>query len=129
MKKTNQLLIKTLLISLITLNSLFAETITLKKDEKAPFDGILMDTDTAKKVRIAVIENEEKSEIIKSKDNIIKLQDLNVNLQETQINILTEKNFKLLKEKQYTDWEKIIWFSLGVIGTSLAVHGASKLAK
>lgn len=119
-----------LLTSLMILNqNSFAESISINKGDKAPFDGILMDENTAKEVRIAVIENKEKAELIKSKDKIITLQDLSIQVQEKQINILYEKNTKLLKEKELNDWEKVVWMGLGILATSMAVYGASKLVK
>jgi hypothetical protein len=89
----------------------------LDEGEKAPHKGVLFTM-------------EEEKELRKTKEKVVKLEDLTVR-QEDLIKIQDQRidNYKRYAEENrpLTGWEKIMWFSLGVIATSASMYGAAKL--
>ena len=127
-------LLSFLMIGLITINSSFAqEAVMIKKDERAPFEGVLFPLDQANKMRYQLIECDIKKELNASYERTIKLYKENESYQENKVNILMKQNDELSKalteSKSTTDLQKILWFSLGVLATGLAVYGASKITR
>lgn len=127
-------LLSFLMIGLITINSVFAqEAIMIKKDERAPFEGVLFPLDQANKMRYQLIECDIKKELNSSYERTIKLYKENETYQENKVNILLKQNDELSKSlneaKSTNDFQKILWFGLGVIATGLAIYAGKEMAK
>lgn len=73
-----------------------------------------------------IIINKSLEESIKHNKDIIQISDL-------KINNLSEQNDNLAKslysERSMTNWERLAFFALGVIGTGLAVYGIKEATK
>lgn len=123
-----KLMIKVLSIFLISLTA-SAETVTIEKDQKAPFKGVLMDTETAEQAKKDI----ESARILREmntsfKETINLLQEKNIQT-EKQKDIVIEQNLKYTKEIQKarstTDLEKIVIFALG-IGSTILLYNVVK---
>ena len=114
-------------------NSFAGQTVELLKDQPAPYDGVLFDKDAANQTRKKLIEGEGQKEINTHLQKKIELQDLSLGYREKQVELLSGQNEKLSERLDKTtntsNWERILWFSLGVIGTGLAIRGATQLNK
>jgi hypothetical protein len=114
-------------------NSFAGEVINLKKDERAPFEGVLFPFEEAQKMRYKLIECDIKSQLNESYERTIRLYKQNEIYYDNKVNILLKQNDELAKAlneaKTTTDIQKIIWFSLGVVATGLAVYGASQISR
>jgi serine/threonine protein kinase len=68
-----------------------------------------------------------------SLEKSLELEKKNSELQNQKVNVVLEQNLNLTKslneERSMSNWERILWFGLGVVGTGMAVYGASKIAK
>ncbi len=123
---------KYFIIFILVLQTAFAQDVTkLNKDEKAPYEGYLFPPQKASELKDAVIERDGYKLLNHSLEKSLELQKKNIDLQEQKVDIVLEQNFKLTKslndERSMTSWERIGWFTLGVLGTGLAVYGASKI--
>lgn len=72
-------------------------------------------------------------EINKSLEKTIELKDLQLEARAEQVEIYAEQH-KVLTDtvrdvRNLSTWERVAWFSLGVLGTSLAVYGATRIVK
>lgn len=119
---------------LIVANPSFAQDVQyLSKDQKAPFEGFLFTASKASELKDAVIERDNYKLINLSLEKSLELEKKNSELQNQKVNVVLEQNLNLTKslneERSMTNWERVLWFGLGVIGTGLAVYGASKIAK
>jgi hypothetical protein len=123
-----------LLISLIIaslINNCFAkDSVPLNKGDLSPFTGILLSTKKAEQVREELIERDQLKIFNKALLQKIDGQDKIISNQNKQVKLLNEQNNKLMKEiesRKTTTFERVMWFSLGVIVTSAAVYGASRV--
>lgn len=111
----------TSLISLLIINSTcFAqESIYINKDDKAPFSGYLLPEETVKTLRNNTLERD--------------LYKTEADLRERQVKLLSDQNDRLATTLQSTSslstWEKIGFFSLGVLITGGAVKLAHEVYK
>jgi len=113
-----------LIISLIS-NLAFAQNaVFLNKDDKAPFSGDLLTVETTKQL---YNDSLEKSSLQKQLD----LTNQNNNLLSQEKQLLLDQNDKLIKagveDHNLNNWEKVGYFSAGIILTALAVKGAMSL--
>lgn len=128
-------LLSFLIIGITIANNCFAsdQTVILKKDERAPFEGVLLPIDQANKTRYELLECDIKKELNTSYERTIKLYKENEVYQDNKVNILLKQNDELSKaltdSKSNSDLQKIVWFSLGVLATGLAVYGTEKITK
>lgn len=123
-------MIKYILAIILISNTVFAqEAVFLAKDQKSPYDGILMPQSLAAEFRIAVLERD----TFKAENTSLKLS---LTLQEEiiakkteQIGIVLEQNDKLAKtaysERNLNNWERAGWFLVGL----LAAYGSVKLGQ
>lgn len=70
--------------------------------------------------------NESLERTIELKDLQLKARKEQVQIYEEQHKILTES---IRESRSLSTWERVAWFGLGVLGTSLAVYGASKIIR
>lgn len=109
------------------------ESVPLKKDDRAPFEGVLLSLDKANKVRYDLLECDIKKSLNESYEKTIKLYKDNENIHQEKINVLLKQNDDLAKAvieaRSSTDIQKIIWFGLGVLATGLAIYAGKEMAK
>jgi hypothetical protein len=122
------------MIGLITINSAFAqEAVMIKKDERAPFEGVLFPLDQANKTRYQLIECDIKKQLNSSYERTIKLYKENEVYQDNKVNLLLKQNDELSKalteSKSTSDLQKILWFGLGVLATGLAIYGTKEITR
>lgn len=127
-------LLSFLMIGLITINSAFAqEAVMIKKDERAPFEGVLFPLDQANKTRYQLIECDIKKQLNSSYERTIKLYKENEVYQDNKVNLLLKQNDELSKalteSKSTSDLQKILWFGLGVLATGLAIYGTKEITR
>ena len=116
-----------------SVNAFAEESIMIKKDERAPFEGVLFPLDQANKMRYKLIECDISIKLNESYERTVKLYKQNETYQENKVTLLLKQNDELAKalteSKTTSDLQKILWFSLGVVATGLAVYGTSKITK
>lgn len=122
-----------LIVNLITNISYAEDVIRLEKDKPAPFTGYLFTDEKTKDTRIKLLERDTLQELNQSLEKTNTLHKQNSTLKDEQIKIITEQNTNLAKtlreERSTSNWERLLWFSLGVVGTGLAVRGIQEITK
>ncbi len=126
---------KILLSSLITLslslNTFAQDAVPLESGQKAPFTGILISNPTANELRSAVVERDGLKSINSSLNITVKLQDDIIARQNHQKTLLLDQNDKLAlrlgEERSVGTWEKIGWFTLGVLATAAAGYSIGQI--
>ena len=113
---------KTLFATILSINLVLAQSmIVLKKDQPAPFDGVLSDSAQMKEFR----QINETNKLLDKQ--VLELKDLSL-LKDEKIEIykssLEQANTKLEKNEKYTFWSNIGYFALGVIVTGVAAKAA-----
>jgi hypothetical protein len=126
-------IISCVLALFLSFSAVAQESVALQKDAKAPFDGILFTTEKAQSMRKELIEKDQFklfNETLLQNEVYYKQIIKNDN---TQIQLVLEQNTALVKQAEkagkLTSFEKTLWITAGVIGTSLAVWGAGNLAR
>lgn len=127
-------MIKLLMIGILLGNVCYADDVTyLDKNQPAPYEGYLFTTDKAKDTRIKLIERSTFEGINQSLVKTNTLLQTNSDLKDQQIKIVMDRNddlSKSLKDAESTsNWERIIYFGLGVLATSAAFYGAKKISQ
>jgi hypothetical protein len=129
-------LLKKLIIFLILISNIIAfadNSIVLKAGDKAPFDGILLNQTNAESLKTKVLQLGICTDLNTSLTNSNKLlqdistqDELKIKAYAAQDNDLAKKT---AEEKTTSDLEKFAFFGLGILTTSFAIYGASKLIK
>lgn len=100
------------------------DSIALKKDDPAPWDGILLSQPKAQEVKYKLLEND-------SLQKSIKLQEDMIINQEDKIDILLKQNDKLAGALQSSqgqnDWERIGFFLIGMTAVFLGGYAYSRV--
>ncbi len=124
---------KIILISFLISIQAFADPISLSKDQKAPYDGILFTETKANEIRKEILDKDYLQLQNDSLNRSLDLYKSNENLYGQQTQLLLDQNDKLAKslyqERMVTNWERLGFFLLGIGVTGLAIYGASQLAK
>lgn len=114
-------------------NKAWAESVAVAKGQPAPFDGVLLDVDSANKAYQNAVNANRYKLLNDSLQNTVKLQDENFLLSEKKTELLLNQNLNLTKElssvRTGTNWMLVIGFVSGVLLTGLAVYGASEAIK
>lgn len=123
---------KNWLITLIIVSNSFIchadeDSVAITKGTPAPFDGVLLSNSKANKVKSDLeLQSQINTSLQKSVD-LYKTKDVFSN---NQINLLLNQNKRLAdslnKEVSNDKLQNIVWFSLGVIATGLALNAAKK---
>lgn len=127
-------MINKLLILLLISNS-FAdeEVVYLEKGKQSPYTGYLFTPEKADSIRKQLIEGDTYKLLNQSLEKSLELEHKTVDLSNLKITNLSEQNDKLAKslyeERSMSNWERIGFFALGVIGTGLAVYGIKQATK
>lgn len=103
----------------------------IKEGEKAECTGFLFSPDAEKKASQAhddVKYYKDLSELLRKRNQLtneeIKVLDERLKLYQDQSHLLAEQ---LNKKEREDFWQKTIYFGMGILATSIAVYGASKL--
>lgn len=103
----------------------------MKRGELVPRDGLLFSIPKADEVRKQVIEKEGLEQTKKSLENSLSITQHSYEIEQEKTSILTKRNDDLaqrLQESQHmSDWAKFFWFAAGVVGTSAAAWGLSRI--
>lgn len=120
-------------ISLIS-NICYADDITyIEKDKPAPYEGYIFTIDKTKDTRIKLLERDTFQGLNVSLTTTNTFLQQNSDFKDKQIKLVQDRNDQLsqaLKDSQSSsNLEKILWFSLGVVGTGLAVWGVKEITR
>lgn len=126
-------MIFTIILSLLLSTSIYGQSIHIEKGTPAPYTGHLFTEQKAREVRKELIEKDQLEVFTKALlENEKRYKQIITNSNE-QVSILMHHNEKLVKIAQDLEsaptYEKIMWFSLGVVATGFAVYGAAQLVK
>lgn len=122
----------TFLIIVTSLNA--RPSILLEQDQKAPFKGLLFTENESKEIKVQLIQLDALKEMNKSLERSLELQKLEIELTRNSLNLYKEQNNDLTEviksnNKSLTSWEKVFYFSLGIITTTAIVYATSHALK
>ena len=127
---------KNLLITLISLTSLSIyaqDAIALKKDEPAPFAGVLLNNSKAQELYRKSEELKLNKLIMESYDKSLALKESSIKINQDSIDVLLKRNDDLSKQlnssRSMNNWERIGWFGLGVIISGYGIYVSSKIVR
>jgi len=107
--------------------------VALEAEQKAPFSGVLLTVPKANELRRNTIELEHSKKIIESLDKSIALYAAINAKQDERIKAQLEQNdvlaLRLQDSRDLSSWERIGWFTLGVVGTGLAAYGVNQIVR
>ncbi len=131
MKSVLALLVIITMLPLQTLASCKQSVELIEKGSQAPCTGFLFSPEAEAKVAQDYSDlqyykalNERLEERRKLTDKELFIIDKRLQLYIEQSEILSER---LHKREKHSEWQKVIWFSLGVLATGLVVNGARRL--
>lgn len=118
------MMIKVLLTtSLIASNCFALDTVPLTLGQAAPFTGVLMSSSKAQVVKVQLLERDTLLQEKDSYEKTIKLYGDIESLKREQVDTLTVENERLSKQlgsaSTTSNWERALYFGLGVVGTGL----------
>lgn len=124
---------KYVFILLITLNTFAADVQYIEQGTPAPFSGQLFTTKKAKEIRKELLEKDQLKIFTTSLlANEVRYKKI-INTQQDQVELLSTQNTKLVKTAEelgtMNNYQKVMWFGVGVVATSLAVIGAGSLIR
>ena len=129
------MMIKILLALVFMTNVAFAEcpknVQPLKKGEVANCDGFLFSPETEQKAANAIDDAKYYKELNVRLFKRKELTDKEINILDKRLELYIKQSevtaLELNRKRSEDKWQKIIWFSLGVLATGIAVHGAGQL--
>lgn len=108
-------------------------SIYLIKGAITPYEGFLLSKEQALKIKSQLEESDDIKNINVSLTKIRDLYKNNSDIKDQQINTLLDQNNKLVKsisDTQVTaNWDKYIYFGLGVLATGLAFYATKKVTQ
>lgn len=125
------LMIKTLLTaSLIASNCFALDTVALIQGQTAPFNGVLMSSSKAKTIQVQLIERDTLLQEKDSYEKTLKLYSDIESLNQQKVSVLSTENERLSKQlgsaSTTSNWERALYFGLGVLATGLVVYGVKQ---
>lgn len=124
--------ISILLVFLLSFNC-FADPKYIDKGTPAPTNGFLFSVPKTKAVRKALIEKDQLTIFNKALQEDLKVKETVIVNQKEQVKILSKQNEKLAKQidndHTMSNFERSVWFILGITASGLAVYGAKQLAR
>jgi hypothetical protein len=129
------LIFSIVLSSALVLNGyVYAESVVyLEKNKPAPYSGVLFPSEKADELRKMAIEVETLRAINESYNKSIQLYRQTITLSDEKFKLLETQNERLsvslVESRRSNDLQKILWFSLGVLATGLAVYGAKQITR
>lgn len=119
------------MLTLLISSNALSDVVVLDKGTPAPFAGYLLDTETGKLSRVRLIEGEEAKALNLSYVRKIGEYQANEILYTEQVKTVLEQNDKLSKSlrdsQSMTTWERIGWFTLGIVAVSAGAYGISRV--
>jgi hypothetical protein len=126
-------LLNILLITSFSLSSLAGEITLLEKGQKAPFTGILFDTQAARDQKKKLLDLDYYQDLSASQERQITLyKDLNILSEERLMNIKKDRDRlsqELVKERDKSAFNKTLWFLAGGLAATIVAFGAAKAVK
>lgn len=129
-------LLKLLSISLIVVSSTPSQaydSVLLQKGVIAPFEGVLFSVEDAGKLRVELLEKETYQLLNESYKKSFNLVEASNKLKDEQFDLVMKRNLDLTKalnsQKDMNDWEKFMWFGLGILTSTLTVYGIKNATK
>jgi len=121
-----------LMLSVLSVSPSFAQdSVLLQAQEKAPFTGILIKPETVQELRRAVIERDGLSQEKVSYERSLELYRKSDELGQKKVDLLLTQNDKLAlrlgEERSMSNWQRVGWFSLGIIATGFAGYSLGKI--
>lgn len=111
----------------------YANVIHLNSGDKAPAPGYLFSEDQAQSTRIQLLDCQDLTAINTSLQKSVDIYKQNQDLYSKQTTILLDQNQKLIEAEKSSStlstWEKIGYFSLGIIATGLAFEAAKTVIR
>lgn len=120
-------LVTFLMIGMVSLNSV-AQSVPIKKDEAAPFSGVLFSTDTANDLRKELLDKDllkQENESLNKSINLYKTKD---EISNNQIDELLKANSKLSTyiKNENSEYKPLLWFAIGIATSTLTVYALKK---
>lgn len=106
-----------------------APSVLLHKTDPAPFEGFLLPKEKIEEFRIMSLELQKEQAINNSLNTSISLYKDNEKSLQEALNLSIDQNAKLVKREGFSDWDKILYFSSGIVITTLAILLGSKVSK
>ena len=122
----------TLLVSSMIVNNLAHadEAIVINKGQAAPFTGLLL---TEEKANTVYNDLNKYKLLNESLEKTVVLYKQNEDLYDKKITVLLEQNDKLAENLQQarstSNWEKVLWFTLGFFSVGLGIYGVKTITK
>jgi len=115
-------------------NASFAyDSVLLQKGTPSPFEGVLFSTEDAGKLRVELLEKETYQLLNESYQKSFNLVEASNKLKDEQFDLVMKRNLELTKslnsQKDMNDWEKFMWFGLGILTSTLTVYGIKNATK
>jgi len=130
----NSLLRTLLIFSTVVSNSSQAyDGKLLEKGTEAPFQGVLFNITDANKIRVELLEKDTLVFLTESYKRSLDLTDKNMKFKDEQLDIVISRNLDLAKalnsQKSMNDWERFLWFGLGIAVSTLTLHGLKHVSR
>jgi hypothetical protein len=110
-----------------------AEGVFIAKDQKAPYDGYLFTEDGAQGLRKLALSEERYHLLTDSLQKTVDLQRSQIDIQEQRVELYRKQNDELAKSltasQSMSNFERIAWFGLGILGAGFAIYGVTKVTK
>lgn len=107
--------------------------IHLEKNSPAPYSGILFPIETANDLRKDLIELSTLRILNESYSKSVQLYQKHIQSSDDKFKLITDQNDKLaeslVESRRSNDFQKVLWFGLGVLATGFAVYGAKKITQ
>lgn len=122
----------TLLICL-TVNNCLADVVYLRQNQPAPFTGYLFNEEDAQNARGAILDRDRYRLLADSLQNTINLQKENISLEEKRVELykskMDEVSKSLYEAKSVNNFERTLWFVLGIAATCAAGIAIKQVSK
>ena len=130
----NSLLRTLLIFSTVVSNSSQAyDGKLLEKGTEAPFQGVLFNITDANKIRVELLEKDTLVFLTESYKRSLDLTDKNMKFKDEQLDIVISRNLDLTKalnsQKSMNDWERVLWFGLGIAVSTLTLYGLNHVSR
>lgn len=103
----------------------------IQKGQEANCDGFLFSDEAEKKAAQAIEDSKYYKKLNERLEQRKKLTDKEIEVLDKRLKLYIEQSEtlaeRLNKRETQNSWERVLWFSLGIVVTGLAVKGASEL--
>lgn len=131
--KTLKTSLITLILIITTTNALADDPTLIKKNEPAPYNGLLFSIPKATELHKDIVERDALKLTNESLQKSLSITQENYSIEQKKTSILDNRNDELakrLQESNHTsDGEKLLWMGVGIVVTGVAIYGVSQLRK